>query len=90
MNTSQAVKFSIAMTIVETYPDLTFNNYEEFEEWCRTDGKVICSREEFNKLAGKTIKLPKQQIHTPHKKWKHHTEVAEYLVKKKVGIKQED
>lgn len=90
MTTSQPVKFSITMTIVETYPDLTFNNYEEFEEWCRTDGEVICSREKFNKLAGQTIKLPKQQIHTPHEEWIHHTEVAEYLVKKKIVTKQED
>jgi hypothetical protein len=87
--TSQAVKFRITMIITETYPDLTFNNYEEFEEWCRTEGGVICSREKFNELAGQTINLPKRRVVDTHVEWIHHEQVAEYLVKKKIVIKGE-
>lgn len=79
------------MIITETYPDLTFNNYEEFEEWCiRQDVCVMCSREKFNKLAGKTITLPKVKTETQHEEFIHHEEVKDYLLEKKIVWKEED
>jgi len=72
------------MVITETYPDLTFNNYEEFAEWCLEKGDVVCSREKFNTLAGQTITLPTARTTTEHEEWIHHQDMAKYLVKNKI------
>ena len=77
------------MIITETYPDLTFNSYEEFAEWCLEKGGVICSREKFDTLAGQTIVLPTvRNVTHLHEEWIHDERVAKYLLKNKIVQKK--
>ena len=77
------------MIITETYPDLTFNSYDEFAEWCLEKGEVICSKDKFDTLAGQTIVLPTvRNVTHLHEEWIHDERVAKYLLKNKIVQKK--
>jgi len=76
--------------------ELEFKNYEEFELFCDEWEVECCSRKKYDKLAGKSIRLPALFPETIKDDFegigsdKGYEEVLEYLTKKKIVKEKED